>query len=111
MSQQAVGSSATVHYSSPRLRREAKEDTLDIIQQYQTLMNNLVLAKRQEALVLAKQLHDAQDQVAKAKTQAKEADAHIQAQQAQLDAQALLVKELEAKIQALSAQTRQEGDL
>ncbi|KAF9439869.1 hypothetical protein P691DRAFT_768681 [Macrolepiota fuliginosa MF-IS2] len=77
MLQQAVGSSATVHYTSPRLCREAKEDTLEIIQQYQTLMNNLVLAKRQEALALAKQLYEAQDEANEARTHAQAAEAQV----------------------------------
>ncbi|KAF9441122.1 hypothetical protein P691DRAFT_682291, partial [Macrolepiota fuliginosa MF-IS2] len=73
-------------HTSPRLHQEVKEDTLEIIQQYQTLMNNLVLAKRQEALALAKQLHEAQDEANEARTQAQAAEAQVQAQQAQLDA-------------------------
>ena len=101
MSQQAVGSSATVHYTSPRLRQEAKEETLEIIKEYQALMNNLVLAKREEALALAKQLHEAENRANTAKNQAEQAQQQIQAQQSQLDAQDLIVKDLQAKLDAL----------
>ena len=101
MSQQAIGSSATIHYTSPRLRKEAKGETVEIIKTYQGLMNNLVLAKREEAKSLAKKLQSAKEETNKAQMEARLAEQQVQSQQSQLVAQALLVKELEAKLEAL----------
>ena len=63
--QQASGSSAAVHYTSPRLRKEAKQDTVEIIQNYQSLMNRLLLSRRQDALIAIKEKEKAFNNIKK----------------------------------------------
>ncbi|EKM78195.1 hypothetical protein AGABI1DRAFT_129324 [Agaricus bisporus var. burnettii JB137-S8] len=74
LAQQAKGSSAAVHFVSPRLRREAPDDTIALVNQFQTLMTNLSLAKRAEALELTKQLQTAQAALTNAQEQTKVAE-------------------------------------
>ncbi|KAG6822545.1 hypothetical protein H0H92_013479, partial [Tricholoma furcatifolium] len=50
---QVPTSKGLTHYSSPRLRREAKADTITLINQYQTLIRSLA-AKCDEALIIQK---------------------------------------------------------
>lgn len=56
LAQQATGSSATVHFASERLRREAFNDSANLVNHFQTLMTQLVLAKRSTTLALARNL-------------------------------------------------------
>jgi len=60
--QQPSSSSATTHYTSSRLRRDAPDDTLSLINNFQVLTSNLLTAKREEALQLAKKLAEAERQ-------------------------------------------------
>lgn len=103
VSQQAGGSLAAVHYTSPRLRREAKQDTLEIIQGYQSLMNRLFLSRRQDALTALKEKEILEKQAEEAKEATKIAEERIKAQQIQLEAQSLLLQELQAKMDNLQA--------
>ncbi|KAG6809040.1 hypothetical protein H0H92_001826, partial [Tricholoma furcatifolium] len=57
---QLPSSKALTHYSSSRLRREAKSDTLRVINQYQTLIRTLLAAKRDEAVTIQKRFEDSQ---------------------------------------------------
>ncbi|KAG6806679.1 hypothetical protein H0H92_010429 [Tricholoma furcatifolium] len=57
---QLPSSKALTHYSSSRLRREAKTDTLRLINQYQTLIRTLLAAKRDEAVTIQKHYEQAQ---------------------------------------------------
>ncbi|XP_006463776.1 hypothetical protein AGABI2DRAFT_120581 [Agaricus bisporus var. bisporus H97] len=56
LAQQTTGSSATVHFTSERLRREAFDESGNLINQFQELMTHLVKAKRSMALALAQNL-------------------------------------------------------
>lgn len=60
LAQQATGSSATIHFASERLRREAFNDCANLVNQFQTLMTQLVLAKRSTTLALAQNLDAAE---------------------------------------------------
>ncbi|KAG6807711.1 hypothetical protein H0H92_006632 [Tricholoma furcatifolium] len=57
---QLPSSKALTHYSSSRLRREAKSDTLRLINQYQTLIRTLLAAKRDEAVSIQKRFEETQ---------------------------------------------------
>lgn len=108
LAQQAIGSSAAVHFTSPRLRREATEEAGDLINDFQSLMTSLVLAKRSEALALAKQLQDAQNRVKesemkedKAQQATKVAEEKLAQKDAELVASNAYTQQLEAQLQAL----------
>lgn len=101
LAQQATGSSAAIHYTSPRLRREAKEDTITLVNQFQSMMTNIILAKREEAFVIAKQLQDAQEMATGAQQQVAEAQEKIHSQEAEIAEIAALVRGLEARLQLL----------
>jgi hypothetical protein len=63
-----------VHYTSPRLRRDAKGDAQRLVNEFQVLMNGLIHARRRDALELAKTLE-------KANIQKEEAEAKLRAVQ------------------------------
>ncbi|KAF8343721.1 hypothetical protein F5887DRAFT_918313 [Amanita rubescens] len=54
------GSSAT-HFTSASLRRDAKEDTLGLVNKFHSMTRALLVAKRQGALDMAKKLVEAQE--------------------------------------------------
>ncbi|KAG6827545.1 hypothetical protein H0H92_011352 [Tricholoma furcatifolium] len=57
---QLPSSKALTHYSSSRLRREAKSDTLRVINQYQAVIRSLLAAKRDEAVNIQKRFEETQ---------------------------------------------------
>lgn len=59
--QRSSGDSAALHYTSPRLRRDAKKDTVDLLNNFQNLTSKLLAAKREEALKLITELQNAKD--------------------------------------------------
>lgn len=52
------GVGATIHYTSPRLLRDAPDDMDAIVNDYHGLMTNLLQARRAEALELAKKYQE-----------------------------------------------------
>jgi hypothetical protein len=106
--QQASGSSAAVHYTSPRLRKEAKQDTVEIIQHYQSLMNRLLLSRRQDALVAIKEKEIAQKEVEQAQEKTRQAEERLKAQETQLEAQTILLQKLQAQMEELQTQGRRD---
>ncbi|KAF8869485.1 hypothetical protein BD779DRAFT_1391358, partial [Infundibulicybe gibba] len=56
MAQHASGASVATHFSSSRLRRDAREDTVDLINRFSDLTSAVLMAKRDETLKLAKKL-------------------------------------------------------
>ncbi|KAF8332877.1 hypothetical protein F5887DRAFT_1080617 [Amanita rubescens] len=71
-----AGSSAT-HFTSSSLRRDAKEDTVSLINQFHSITRALLVTKRQGALEMAKRLVEAEES-------AVDAQATLAAKQAQL---------------------------
>ncbi|KAJ3562027.1 hypothetical protein NP233_g9830 [Leucocoprinus birnbaumii] len=101
MAQQATGSSATIHFASPRLRREGLQETADLINQFQTLMTNLVLAKRNETLALAKQLQKAQEKAKEANQAAELSQEQLASTTAQLLDREAYILRLEEELSRL----------
>jgi hypothetical protein len=95
---------ATSILNTPRLRREAKQDTLEIIQNYQSLMNKLLLARRRDALIAIKEKEIAEKEVEKVQEMTRLAKERIRTQQTQLEAQSIFLQELQAKMEGLQAQ-------
>ncbi|KAG6809112.1 hypothetical protein H0H92_001568 [Tricholoma furcatifolium] len=56
---QLPSSKGLIHFSSSRLRRDAKAETLQLINQYQTVMRTLLAAKRDEAITIQKGYEEA----------------------------------------------------
>lgn len=61
------GSSAT-HFTSSSLRRDAKEDTVSLINQFHSITRALLVSKRQGALEMAKRLVEAEETAVNAQT-------------------------------------------
>ncbi|KAF8697716.1 hypothetical protein AX14_001274 [Amanita brunnescens Koide BX004] len=61
--QHSSSGTAATHYTSPNLRRDAMEDTLGIINKFQSVTSSLLQAKRQDALEIARQLAEADKRV------------------------------------------------
>ncbi|KAG6826915.1 hypothetical protein H0H92_013913 [Tricholoma furcatifolium] len=57
---QLPSSKALTHYASSRLRREAKAETINVINQYQALIRTLLAAKRYEAVTIQKRFDEVQ---------------------------------------------------
>ncbi|KAG6806612.1 hypothetical protein H0H92_010682 [Tricholoma furcatifolium] len=57
---QLPSSKALTHYASSRLRREAKAETINVINQYQALIRSLLAAKRSEAVTIQKRFDEVQ---------------------------------------------------
>ncbi|KAG6807450.1 hypothetical protein H0H92_007513 [Tricholoma furcatifolium] len=57
---QLPSSKALTHYASSRLRREAKAETINVINQYQALICTLLAAKRCEAVTIQKRFDEVQ---------------------------------------------------
>ncbi|KAG6810083.1 hypothetical protein H0H92_013379 [Tricholoma furcatifolium] len=73
---QSPSSKALTYYASPRLRREAKTETVQLIAQFQDILRTLLAAKRGEALLMQKQFEQKEWEL----QQANEANAASQAQ-------------------------------
>ncbi|KZP25726.1 hypothetical protein FIBSPDRAFT_733519 [Athelia psychrophila] len=52
-----------IHYTSPRLRRDAREDTVAFVQQFSVIINGLVHARRKDALEMGKALETSRREV------------------------------------------------
>lgn len=90
-----------LHYSSPRLRRDAQHQLEDIINRFQTLYSGLVSARRQDALEMHGQMLSAKAEAAEvqqklAQVQEEKQTAEIEAQQAY---SVLLQKQMESERQ------------
>ncbi|KAF8869182.1 hypothetical protein BD779DRAFT_1458133, partial [Infundibulicybe gibba] len=59
MARHATGPAVT-HFSSSRLRRDARPDATDLVNRFSNITSALLVAKRDEALKLAKQLEEAE---------------------------------------------------
>ncbi|KAG6809251.1 hypothetical protein H0H92_001002 [Tricholoma furcatifolium] len=79
-------SKALTHYSSSRLRRDAKSDTLQIINQYQTTIRTLLAAKRDEAITIQKWYEDARRDLDNAEQARVAIQAQLVAKEAELAA-------------------------
>ena len=53
-----------IHYTSPRLRREAKDNTKEIVQQFHTTVNSLMNARRKDALEMGRALEISRHELA-----------------------------------------------
>jgi len=79
------------HYSSPRLRREGKEETIEFIEKFRQMVNTMVVARRGDTKGLAKDLDKAKKEVEKAKEEILKKDE--------------LLEELRAKLAEIEKQT------
>jgi hypothetical protein len=53
-----------IHYASSRLRREAKDDTKELVKQFQATINALMNARRKDALELGRVLESSRQELA-----------------------------------------------
>lgn len=60
--QHSSGVGSTIHYTSPRLARDAPEEAGAIINDFHALMTQLLQSRRTEALTLTRQLQEVEDQ-------------------------------------------------
>jgi hypothetical protein len=91
--QHVNASSAFTHYASPRLRRDAKSQLADIQQQFSQMAVALVTSHHREAVDLAMQLTQAQEQQKNALAEAAMArSALIQEQSSAADKDALIAR-------------------
>lgn len=91
--QHSNGTSAATHYTSTRLRREARKETVDILNSFQSLTSCLLASKREEALHLAQKLA----RVEEAKVQA------LAAKDAELAARDKLISQYEEQLRSLQS--------
>ncbi|KAF8062386.1 hypothetical protein FPV67DRAFT_1449182 [Lyophyllum atratum] len=96
--QQPTGASTATHYTSPRLRRDAKADTAKILNQFQVLTSGLLAAKRNEALEIAKELQIA---IAEKESLQEETQKVMADKDAEIIAHASVIADLQAKIKQL----------
>ncbi|KAG6825895.1 hypothetical protein H0H92_001962 [Tricholoma furcatifolium] len=82
---QLPSSKALTHYSSSRLRREAKADTLRVINQYQTLIRTLLAAKRDAAVTIQKRFEETQQDLEDTRRAKAAMEAEIALKDAELD--------------------------
>ena len=61
--QHSSSGSAATHFTSANLRRDAMDDTLEIINKFRLVTSSLLQAKRQDALEIAKQLAESNERV------------------------------------------------
>ncbi|KAG6807613.1 hypothetical protein H0H92_006930 [Tricholoma furcatifolium] len=57
---QLPSSKALTHYASSQLRRDAKAETIDVINQYQAIIHTLLAAKRYKAVTIQKRYDEVQ---------------------------------------------------
>lgn len=67
LGQHSNSGSSVTHFTSASLRRDAKEDTLGLVNKFQAMTRALLVAKRQGALDMAKKLVEAQETAENAK--------------------------------------------
>ncbi|KAF8070242.1 hypothetical protein FPV67DRAFT_1668115 [Lyophyllum atratum] len=96
--QQPTGASTATHYTFPRLRRDAKADTAKILNQFQVLTSGLLVAKRNEALEIAKELQIA---IAEKESLQEETQKVMADKDAEIIAHASVIADLQAKIKQL----------
>ncbi|KAF8880857.1 hypothetical protein BD779DRAFT_1445880, partial [Infundibulicybe gibba] len=86
-----------IHFSSSRLRRDAKPDATDLVNRFSNLTSALLVAKRDEALQLAKKLDEVE-------AQKQAADAEISATRETLASQEAEIAAKDALIARYRAQ-------
>jgi uncharacterized protein YbcC (UPF0753/DUF2309 family) len=96
--QHASASSGFTHYASPRLRREAKSQLTEINQQFNKVSAALVASRRREAVDLAMQLQQSQDQEREALAEAERTRQALSEGQSTIAAQEAVIARLQAVI-------------
>ncbi|KAG6805771.1 hypothetical protein H0H92_014085, partial [Tricholoma furcatifolium] len=81
---QLPSSKALTHYSSSRLRREAKTDTLNVINQYQSIIRALLAAKRDEAVKIQKRYEATRRDLDRAQQTLEQKEAELALKEAEL---------------------------
>ncbi|KII92990.1 hypothetical protein PLICRDRAFT_62370, partial [Plicaturopsis crispa FD-325 SS-3] len=82
-----------VHWTSPRLRRDAKADVTDLVNRFQTMINSLINARRKDAFEMGKALEDERTRRNEAEKEAESSRQAVQQQEAELkDKNALIAQ-------------------
>ena len=87
-SQHSASGSAATHFTSPSFRRDAKDDAIAIVNAFQKATSSLMYAKRSEALSLARQLADVDEQIRELRSQLVDKDI----QRAEVDSQVHILR-------------------
>ena len=61
--QHSSSGAAATHFTSANLRRDAMDDTLEIINKFRLVTSSLLQAKQQDALEIARQLAESNERV------------------------------------------------
>ncbi|EKM77073.1 hypothetical protein AGABI1DRAFT_130799 [Agaricus bisporus var. burnettii JB137-S8] len=101
LAQQATGTSASVHFASDRLRREAFYQTTNLFNEFQSLMTQLVIAKRSTALALAQNLEASEKARAEMENKLAERESQVASTEAELMAARNANKEILSELEAL----------
>jgi len=96
--QHASSSTGFTHYASSRLRREAKPQLAEIIQQTNKTMAALVSACHRDAMDLAMQLSQAQEEQRGALAEAETARLALEQEQSSSAAKDALIAQLQARV-------------
>ena len=94
--QHPTASAPFIHYASPRLRRDAKPQVTEIQQQLVKMFSALQTSRRQEAMELAVELAQAQDQHKEAVAEVKQVRNTLAEERAKIAAQEALIAQLQA---------------
>jgi hypothetical protein len=94
--QHPTASSPFVHYSSPRIRRDAKPQLIEIQQQFLKIFSALQTSRRHEAMELAVELAQAQEQHKEAAAEVEQVRNALAEERAKIVAQEALIARLQA---------------
>jgi hypothetical protein len=101
LAQQATGSSASINFASERLRREAYDQSADLVNEFQSLMTRLVIAKHSTTLALAQNLQASEKARAEAEDQLVRKENAVAAAEAELVASRRANQELLSELETL----------
>lgn len=101
MAQQATGSSACIHFASERLRREAFDQCANLVNNFQSLMTQLVIAKRSTTLALTQNLEASEKARAQVEKQLVERENTVANTEAELAASKRANQTLLSELEAL----------
>jgi predicted short-subunit dehydrogenase-like oxidoreductase (DUF2520 family) len=80
-----------IHWESPRIRRDAKDDAKDIIKRFNMTITSLMNARRQDALEMGKALAEAQKRGEDAEVEAESSRQALKKQESELAAKDAII--------------------
>jgi septal ring factor EnvC (AmiA/AmiB activator) len=97
--QHSNAGSQFIHYTSPRLRKDAKQDAQRLTNQFNFIVNGLMHARRKDALELGKTLAESRQETAVVREQMRAAQKALADREEELQRKIAEIAEIKARLE------------